>query len=135
MAGWRTSGKFRDPTVKAVLGFSSPGRIPGLIGPDAYAGDALPVMIVTGDQDTVPGLVTDWHDHLLPVQASPAGNKFAVTYPGAAHELIGYPDDTNYASAVSVSTEFLKAYGLGDRQALAKLSSSKDAEGASLLRR
>lgn len=133
--GLTNLGKFRDPTVKAVLGFSSPGRIPGLIGPDAYAGDALPVMIVTGNQDTVPGLVTDWHDHLLPVQASPAGSKFAVTYPGAAHELIGHPDDTNYASAVSVSTEFLKAYGLGDHRALAKLSSSKDAEGASWLRR
>lgn len=133
--GLATLGNFRDPSVKAVQGFSSPGRIPGLIGPDAYAGDALPVMIVTGDQDTVPGLVTDWHDHLLPVQASPAGNKFAVTYPGAAHELIGHPDNANYASAVSVSTDFLKAYGLGDRQALAKLSNSKDAEGATWLRR
>jgi alpha-beta hydrolase superfamily lysophospholipase len=132
--GLANLGNFRDPTIKAVLGFSSPGRIPGLIGPNGYAGDALPVMIVTGDQDTVPGLVTDWHDHLLPVQASPAGNKFAVTYPGAAHEMIGHPDDANYASAVSVSVDFLKAYGLGDRQALAKLG-SEDSKGASWLKR
>lgn len=133
--GLANLGSFRDPTVKAVLGFSSPGRVPGLIGPDAYAGDILPVMIVTGDQDTVPGLVTDWHDHLLPVQASPAGNKFAVTYPGAAHELIGHPDDVNYASAALVSTDFLKAYGLGDRQAWTKLNTGKDAKGAVWLKR
>jgi hypothetical protein len=121
--------------VKAVLGFSSPGRIPGLIGPDAYAGDTLPVMVVTGDQDTVPGLVTDWHDHLLPVQTSPAGNKLAVTYPGATHELIGHPDDANYASAASVSTDFIKAYGLGERQALANLDTAKNANGVSWLKR
>jgi alpha-beta hydrolase superfamily lysophospholipase len=128
-------GNFRDPTVKAVLGFSSPGRIPGLIGPDAYAGDTLPVMIVTGDQDTVPGLVTDWHDHLLPIQTSPAGNKLAVTYHGAAHELIGHPDDANYASAVSVSTDFLKAYGLGDRLAMKRLAKSKGTRGTVWLKR
>ena len=133
--GLANLGDFRDPTVKAVLGFSSPGRIPGLIGPDAYMGDTLPVMIVTGDQDTVPGLVTDWHDHLLPIQASPAGNKLAVTYAGATHEVIGHPDDANYPSAASVSINFLKAYGLGDRKALATLNNSKDAKGTVWLKR
>jgi alpha-beta hydrolase superfamily lysophospholipase len=133
--GLANLGNFKDPTVKAVLGFSSPGRIPGLIGPDAYAGDTLPVIIVTGDQDTVPGLVTDWHDHLLPIQTSPAGNKLAVTYSGAAHELIGHPEDANYASAVAVSTHFLKAYGLGDRKAIETLSQSKDAQGVVWLKR
>jgi alpha-beta hydrolase superfamily lysophospholipase len=133
--GLANLGNFRDPTVKAVLGFSSPGRIPGLIGPEAYAGDTLPIMIVTGDQDTVPGLVTDWHDHLLPIQSSPAGNKFAVTYPGAAHELIGHPGAANYASAVSASIDFLKAYGLRDRKAMSKLSTTKGAVGAAWLRR
>ena len=133
--GLANLGNFRDPTVKAVLGFSSPGRIPGLIGPEAYAGDTLPVMIVTGDQDTVPGLVTDWHDHLLPIQTSPAGNKLAVTFSGAAHELIGHPDDANYASAASVSIAFLKAYGLSDRAAVIMLRSGKDVRGASWTRR
>ena len=133
--GLANLGNFRDPTVKAVLGFSSPGRIPGLIGPDAYAADTLPVMIITGDQDTVPGLVTDWHDHLVPIQTSPAGNKLGVTYPGATHELIGHPDDANYASVVSVSIDFLKAYGLGDWMAMATLNNSKGARGVSWFRR
>jgi len=133
--GLANLGNFRDPTVKAVLGFSSPGRIPGLIGPDAYAGDTLPIMIVTGDQDTVPGLVTDWHDHLLPIQTSPAGNKLGVTYSGAAHELVGHPDNANYASVVSVSIDFLKAYGLDDRMAMTALNDGKDAEGVHWVRR
>jgi alpha-beta hydrolase superfamily lysophospholipase len=128
-------GNFRDPTIKAVMGFSSPGRIPGLIGPDAYASDALPVMIVTGDQDTVPGLVADWHDHFLPVQSSPAGNKFGVAYEGASHELIGHPDDPKFASAISVSSTFLRAYGLGDRAAKAKLIGDKGTTGASWIKR
>jgi len=128
-------GNFRDPTVKAVMGFSTPGRIPGLIGPDAYAGDTLPVMVVTGDQDTVPGLVTDWHDHLLPVQASPAGDKFAVTYQGASHELVGHPNDPGFASALLTSTNFLKAYGLGDRAAKAALARGANAAGVNWIRR
>lgn len=115
-------GAFREPSVKAVMGFSSPGRIPGLVGPQAYAGDALPVMIITGDRDVVPGLVTDWHDHLLPVQGSPAGSKFGVTYQGAAHELVGHPDDPNFAPAVAASTAFLKAFALGNQRAKASLA-------------
>lgn len=133
--GLANIGTFRDPAVKAVLGFSSPGRIPGLIGPDAFAGDTLPVMIVTGDQDLVPGLVTDWHDHLAPVQASPAGDKFAVIYSGAAHELIGHPDAAGYGSAVWVSTAFLNAFGIGDRAAMKTLRTSKGSEGTSWIRR
>lgn len=128
-------GNFRDPTIKAVMGFSSPGRIPGLIGPDAYASDALPVMIVTGDQDTVPGLVADWHDHFLPVQSSPAGNKFGVAYEGASHELIGHPNDPKFTSAIAVSSMFLRAYGLGDRAAKAKLIEDEGTTGASWIKR
>ena len=120
-------GDFRDARVKAVLGFSSPGNIPGLIDPQAYATEALPVMIITGDQDVVPGLVADWHDHLLPIRTSPAGDKYGVTFPGAAHELVGHPGDPNYAPAVAISVRFLRAYGLGDRSAKASLGKGDSA--------
>lgn len=128
-------GNFRDPTIKAVMGFSSPGRIPGLVGPQAYEGDTLPVMIITGDQDTVPGLVTDWHDHLLPVQTSPAGNKFGVSYKGAAHELIGDPSAANFVAAIATSTQFLKAYALNERAAKVWLSRNGDTASANWMRR
>lgn len=128
-------GHFRDPSVRAVMGFSSPGRIPGLVGPQAYASDTLPVMIITGDQDTVPGLVTDWHDHLLPVQDSPAGNKYGVTYRGSSHELIGHPNDPNFASAIKTSTRFLQAYALGNRTAKTSLGKSVNSAAATWVRR
>lgn len=110
-------GRFRDPSVRAVLGFSSPGRIPGLVGPKAYATDALPLMIVTGDRDVVPGLVSDWRDHLLAVRTAPAGHKYGVVYRGATHELIGHPADPGFAAAVATGTVFLRAYALRDAAA------------------
>lgn len=124
--GLASLGNFRDPSVKAVLGFSSPGRIPGLIGPDAYADDRVPMLLVTGDRDLVPGLVTDWHDHLLPVQSAPAGDKFGVVYAGADHEFIGRPDDANFISAAAISTDFLRAYGLSDAKARGRLMKISD---------
>ncbi|WP_033920597.1 alpha/beta hydrolase family protein [Sphingomonas sp. 37zxx] len=114
-------GDFRDPTIKAVIGFSSPGRLPGLIQPHAYASDALPILLITGDRDMVPGVVTDWQDHLMPVQTSPAGDKYAISYAGAGHELVGTPADPNFAAAVTASTRFLQAYALGDAPAKAWL--------------
>lgn len=133
--GLSNMGNFRDPTVKAVLGFSSPGRIPGLIGPDAYSADALPIMVITGDMDTVPGLVTDWHDHLFPVQSSPAGDKFAVVYAGAQHELIGHPDGPSYASAVATSIGFLQAYGLGNASARKAIAASATEDQVTWIKR
>ncbi len=128
-------GDFRDPSVKAVLGFSSPGRIPGLIGPMAYSGDALPIMVITGDKDIVPGLVTDWHDHLLAVQSSPAGHKFAVVYQGGTHELIGHSDGPSFASAITTSVRFLQAYGLSDRSSRNALLATKNTDGVSWIKR
>lgn len=105
---------FRDPAVKAVLGWSSPGKIPGLIAPPAYASVAVPAMIITGDQDLVPGFVTDWHDHLFPIETAPAGAKYAVTFAGAAHDLVGGQPKPAYNAALTYSTAFLKASLLGD---------------------
>ncbi|KQN34231.1 hypothetical protein ASG37_06370 [Sphingomonas sp. Leaf407] len=117
---------FREPAVKAVLGFSSPGRIPGLITPTAYATDALPMMVITGDTDVVPGFVTDWHDHLFPVQSAPAGDKFAVVYRGGGHELVGKADAPGHAAAIANSVLFLKAYGLDDKAAKRTLARKAD---------
>ncbi|WGM40907.1 alpha/beta hydrolase [Caulobacter sp. NIBR1757] len=108
---------FRDPTVKAVLGWSTPGKIPGLVAPPAYAGLAVPTMIITGDQDLVPTFVTDWHDHLFPIETSPAGGKYAVTFAGAAHDLISGQPKAAYDAALTYSAAFLKASVLGDAPA------------------
>lgn len=115
---------FRDPTVKAVLGWSSPGKIPGLIAPPSYASLAVPTLIITGDQDVVPGFVTDWHDHLFPIETAPAGGKYAVTFAGAAHDLVSGQPKPAYDAALTYSAAFLKASVLGDAAAKALIDTA-----------
>lgn len=128
-------GPFRDPTVKAVLGFSTPGKIPGLISPNAYESNAVPTMIVTGDRDVVPGLVTDWRDHLYPIETAPAGDKYALVLGGAEHELIGGADPVLFTNASRAGLDFLKAYVLGDRGAKRKLAAAVSSPGRAWTRR
>ncbi len=115
---------FRDPAVKAVLGWSTPGKIPGLIAPPAYASLAVPSMIITGDQDLVPTFVTDWHDHLYPIETAPAGSKYAVTFAGAAHDLVSGQPKAAYDAALTYGAAFLKASVLGDAAAKALIDTA-----------
>jgi alpha-beta hydrolase superfamily lysophospholipase len=105
----------RDPSVTAVLAFSSPGSISGLVQPGAYASLAVPAMLITGTADTVPGFVTDPADHLRPIEQSPAGDKYALVIQGADHNLIGEPDAPGFARARMAAVTFLKAYVPGDK--------------------
>lgn len=104
-------GPFRDPAVKAVLGFSTPGKIPGLIQPTAYASLAVPTLIVTGDKDVVPVFVTDPADHLFPIRSSPPANKFGLVVAGADHQLVA--EATPFARAAVPVRDFIAGYGLG----------------------
>lgn len=104
----------RDPSVTAVVGYSSPGRIPGLVTPATYATVAVPVLIVTGDKDFVPGFVSDAKDHLYPVETAPAGDKFALVLAGGEHNLIGGESEATYLRARDVGTAFLRAEVLDD---------------------
>jgi alpha-beta hydrolase superfamily lysophospholipase len=127
-------GPLRDPTVVAVLGYSSPGRIPGLIGPDAYATLAVPLLLITGDQDRVPGFVTDPVDHLYPVQTAPAGDKTALVLSGGDHNLIGAQDGTQVLRARALGTAFLQSRVLADDQAT-QLLAAPPRDGEQWLRR
>ena len=111
----------RDPSIAAVIGYSSPGKIPGLITPRSYATVAVPMLIITGDHDLVPGFVSDAKDHLYPVETAPAGDHSAVVLAGGTHELLGGKPEAVFTRARDIGTAFLKAQLL------------KDAEGARLL--
>ncbi len=124
----------RDPSVVAVIGYSSPGRIPGLITPTTYASLAVPVLIVTGDQDLVPGFVTDAKDHLYPVESAPAGDKVALVLAGGDHNLIGGEPEALYARARDVGTAFLQAEVLKD-DAAAKVLAAEDSDSERWVRR
>lgn len=124
----------RDPSVVAVIGYSSPGRIPGLITPTTYASLAVPVLIVTGDQDLVPGFVADAKDHLYPVESAPAGDKVALVLAGGDHNLIGGEPEALYARARDVGTAFLQAEVLKD-DAAAKVLAAEDSDSERWVRR
>lgn len=128
-------GRLRDPAVRAVLGFSTPGRIPGLVAPDAYAALAVPTFIITGDADVVPGFVTDWHDHLFPVETAPAGDKTALVVAGAAHDLVGGQMARAFALAAGHATDFLRGEVLDDRRATRAFLTARDTTTERWMRR
>lgn len=109
---------FRVPAVKAVLGFSTPGKIPGLIQPSAYASLAVPAMIVTGTADTVPGFVADPADHLFVGQTAGQAAYTLIERDGG-HELVA--DSVAMARALPAVDLFIAGHGQGDTAAAAKL--------------
>ncbi|ENZ81122.1 MULTISPECIES: alpha/beta hydrolase [Caulobacter] len=113
----------RDPNTKAVLCFSSAGVIPGLIGPKAYETLATPLLMITGDKDVLPGSFDDWHDHLRPFEASPAGEKYLWVGQGVDHGLAhGRDPGPAFAEAAALSVTYLRAEALGDATAKAALA-------------
>lgn len=124
----------RDPSVVAVVGYSSPGRIPGLVTPATYASVAVPVLIVTGDRDLVPGFVGDAKDHLYPVESAPAGGKLALVLTGGEHNLIGGEQEALFTRARDVGTAFLRAEVLQDAAAAEALA-AEDPETERWIRR
>lgn len=112
----------QDPRTKAALCFSSPGVIKGLVGPTSYASVKKPVLMITGDQDVLPGMIADWHEHLYPFDTSAPGEKYLWVGKGIGHGLAYHPEAPGFAEASALSVAFLKAKVLGDKAAEAVLA-------------
>lgn len=125
----------RDARVRAVLAFSTPGRIPGLITPQSFTTLAVPTMVVTGDADTVPGFIPDWKQHLAMFDGSPVGDKYALVVRGGGHMLANNGTGPERDRAVAAGLDFLAAYGLGDAGAKARLASLRTNAGTEVRRR
>lgn len=133
----------RDPSTKTVLTFSSPGVIPGLIGPDAYAGVTVPTLMITGDLDVVPGFIPDAKAHLVPFETSPRGEKYAWIGKGVDHffgnAIIGAGKDPGqtaaFDQAAALSVVFLRATLLGDASAKTALAAQASTPTAEFRRR
>lgn len=117
----------RAAQVKAVVSFSSPGIIPGLVRPDAaFTTLAVPSLIVTGTADVVPGFTTNWEDHLASYRRAPAGGRYALILPGADHSLASGANPDHFERALSATILFLDAYVLdhaGARRQLDRVNS------------
>lgn len=106
------AGDVRDPNVKGVMAFSSPGGLAGLITAESYASVEPPLLMVTGDHDLVPGYADDWRDHRLAFDAGPGGDKTLMVFRGGDHQLI--TSDEAFEPLSSMTLHFLAAYGLDD---------------------
>lgn len=125
----------RDPNAKAVLCFSSPGTIQGLMGPATFQTLNVPTLMLTGEQDVVPGMAPDWRAHLRAFEESPAGDKYAWIGKSVDHGLAHHPEHPAFAEAVALSVTFLKAHLLDDAAAKAALAAQTSTAATEFRRR
>lgn len=119
----------RDARVRAVVAFSPPAPIPGLIEAAGYATLAVPALIQTGTADVPPGVTQPdgWRGHLVPYEAAAAdGSRYGLVLEGADHyfggeicrpELPGPKQTTQVREAARLSLLFMDAYGRGQGRA------------------
>lgn len=119
----------RDTSVTAVLAFSSPGAIPGLVRPGAWQSLEVPAMMVTGTEDRVPGFVTDSTDHLQAIEQSPADDKYALVIRDGGHGLVGETGTAPFTRAQLAARRFLAAYLPPDAEARTALGTMPVAPG------
>jgi len=119
------TGPLRDPAARAVLAFSPPRPVAGMITAPGYAELAVPALIQTGTIDlTIPGAPADsWKGHLTAFDvAAPGGHRYALVLDGADHYFGGLicdptrpgpPQTAQLANATALSLAFLAEWGTG----------------------
>lgn len=128
-------GPMGDPDVKAVVAISSAGDLPGLVTPQTWTTISAPLLMVTGDADTVPGFVTDWTAHRNPFDRSPPGDRMLVIFEGGDHNLVAQGSEADRSLLAAVSLDFMRAYGLGDAAAAERLRTLTPPDGVRIERR
>lgn len=129
------AGPLADPDVKAVVAFSSPGDIPGLVTPRTWPALTTPMLMVTGDADLVDGYVTDWRAHRSPFDRSAAGGKMLLIVAGGDHSLVRNADAADFALMAQVTTDFMRTHALGDAAAAARLEAVASSDDVVVERR
>ncbi len=102
---------FADTRLRAFVALSPQG--PGEVGLDEHSWDTLsvPVMVMTGTNDTSPfgGEPATWR--LVPLAKMPAGDKFGVWVEGAEHSTLGGSGTPEEQTAISTAAvQFLDTY-------------------------
>jgi predicted dienelactone hydrolase len=131
-------GPLRDPRAKCVVAFSPPGTTPKLT-PGGYSGIAIPAFVETGTRD-VPAGAKDvpWQSHLAAYDDAHPGDKYALVLDGVDHyfgglicelDMPGPPQSAQLTDALRLSTAFMEAYGLHDKQARQTLNLALNTNG------
>lgn len=119
------AGPQTDPAVKALITFSSPGIVPGVLSAESFKNVATPVLTITGDKDVVQGFATDWRVHRAVYDNSNRPGSALVIVQNGDHNLIADANDDIFAALVNFTAVFIQANALGDAKArirLAKMS-------------
>jgi len=127
------NGPLADPNARAVVAFSPPAPIPVLCTAEGYAKLAVPALIQTGTADNppaAPGTTPppgSWATHLASYDAAAAGgNRYGLVLEGVDHyfgglicryDLPGPKQEARLEDAKRISSQFLRAYGAGDKAA------------------
>ena len=138
------TGPLRIAKVQAVIAFSPPAPVPGLITAEGYKTLAVPALIQTGDRDNPPGTPADaWNLHLLPYEAAaPGGHRYALVLAGVDHyfgggickfDMPGPVQTAQLRTAAEISTVFLDAYGANQSRARKALTARLSATGTVIL--
>lgn len=129
------AGPMADPAVKAVVAFSTAGNVPGLVTAGTWAALNRPLLMITGDKDTVPGFVADWRDHRAPYDLSAAGDKMLMLFRAADHDLIADAKAEDFEQIASVTIDFISAYGLDEAAARGRLDALQSSPSLAIERR
>lgn len=115
------AGPQSDASVKAIIALSSPGLLQGVVTPESYRNLSVPLLMVTGQQDTVPGFVTDWRIHRALYDNSAIPGSQLVVFQDANHEFVVDADDAQLEALSTMIVAFVQASTLGDEASKARL--------------
>lgn len=77
------------PAVDAVVGWSPPGEVPGMISGEGWSTLAKPTLTITGTADILPGFIDDWRAHKAAYAYAPQGNRALWVGEGVDHYFGG----------------------------------------------
>lgn len=124
-----------DPDIRAIVAISSAGELQGLVRPDTYAGVTVPLLMVTGEADTVETYAPDWRAHRIPFDRSPEGDKMLIIFEGGDHGLVRDGTEAQRVILAEVSLDFMRAQALDDAEARARLAALTAPAGVQIERR
>jgi alpha-beta hydrolase superfamily lysophospholipase len=122
-------GPLRQPTVRAVLAFSSPGVLPMMQRARSLRSLAVPNLTVSGDADRVPGFVIDPADHRLAFEQAQAPS-YLLWLAQGGHELVN--DAPSMQRVLPPVLDFLAAHVLGKADAASRLAAFEATQELSL---
>ncbi|MES2035659.1 MAG: hypothetical protein V4466_15940 [Pseudomonadota bacterium] len=136
------AGSVAHAGVASVLCLSPPGPRPNFVSANTWAPVTIPALLQTGDADILPGFIDDWRAHKQGFEDQPGRARWLIVGSGVDHYFGGLicrlddgPKATAQAPALAatthITTDFLLAYGRGDRLALGRLGKAARARADS----